>query len=67
MPRSYKNTFEKYNTSLWHENLCQLETFFRYKISKLSLKYSEALFIRDAFIRKHRYPDGFSREGKNST
>ena len=26
--------------------------------------YSEASFIRDAFIRKHRYPDGFSRERK---
>ena len=24
--------------------------------------YSEALFIRDAFIRKHRDPDGFYRE-----
>jgi len=22
-------------------------------------EYSEASFIRDAFIRKHRYPDGF--------
>jgi len=27
-------------------------------------QYSEASFIRDAFIRKHRYPDGFSREQK---
>jgi len=30
-------------------------------------QYSEALFIRDAFIRKHRYPDGFSRQRKNAT
>jgi len=31
------------------------------------MQYSEASFIRDAFIRKHRYPDGFSRERKNAT
>jgi len=33
----------------------------------LEKMYSEASFIRDAFIRKHRYPDGFSREQKNAT
>ena len=27
---------------------------------------SEASFIRDAFIRKHRNPDGFSGELKNA-
>ena len=35
--------------------------------SHVQRKYSEASFIRDAFIRKHHYPDGFSRERKNST
>jgi len=35
--------------------------------NKRKIVYSEASFIRDAFIRKHRYPDGFPRERKNAT